>query len=86
METCPTRYVTLNGILENTEQNQLAIMKELQQLFPCLATKQEEKIQFRLKFETKRVLFLQRFELSLIFPKMTFNQLQVNFEMKEPKP
>lgn len=50
----------------------------------CLSTKQEEQIQFRLKFETKKALFLQRFELSLIFPKITFNQLQINFKNDIP--
>jgi hypothetical protein len=52
----------------------------------CLATKQEEQIQFRLKFETKIALFLQRFELSLIFPKITFNQLQINFKNERTQP
>jgi hypothetical protein len=52
----------------------------------CLATKQEEQMQFRLKFETKKALFLQRFELSLIFPTITFNQLQINFKNERTQP
>ncbi len=46
----------------------------------CLATQDEEWMQFKLKFETKKNLFLQRFELSLSFPKINFNQLLREFE------
>ena len=52
----------------------------------CLENKHNERIQFRLKFDTKKGLFLQRFELSTVFPKITFNQLQINFKAAPKTP
>lgn len=46
----------------------------------CLEMQDEELVQFRLKFDTKKELFLQRFELSLSFPKINFSQLQIDFK------
>lgn len=46
----------------------------------CLETKDEEYVEFRLKFDTKKELLLQRFELSLVFPKNSFIQLQSDFK------
>lgn len=46
----------------------------------CLETQDEQLVQFRLKFDTKKELFLQRFELSLVFPKISFIQLQSDFK------
>jgi hypothetical protein len=37
-------------------------------------------VQFRLKFDTKKEWLLQRFELSLVFPKISFIQLQSDFK------
>ena len=45
----------------------------------CLETQVEELVQFCLKFETKKELLLQRFELSSAFPTISFNQLQADF-------
>lgn len=51
----------------------------------CLETQDEELVQFRLKFDTKKELLLQRFELSLVFPKISFNQLQSDFKNESDK-
>ncbi len=51
----------------------------------CLETNEEEYVQFSLKFETKKELFLQRFELSLVFPKISFNQLTLDFNIENNK-
>ncbi|MFY9311104.1 MAG: hypothetical protein WAQ28_18820 [Bacteroidia bacterium] len=51
----------------------------------CLETQEEDYVPFRLKFDTKKELFLQRFELSLAFPKITFKQLQLDFKNENDK-
>jgi len=51
----------------------------------CLETKEEEYVQFSLKLDTKKELFLQRFELSLAFPKINFNQLTLDFNIENNK-
>jgi hypothetical protein len=46
----------------------------------CLETQDEEYVQFSLKFSTKKDLLLQRYELSTVYSKISFNQLQLNFK------
>jgi hypothetical protein len=60
-------------------KNIIALKDQLKKF--CLENKHNESMQFRSKFDTKKHLFLQRFELSLVFPKITFNQLQSNFKV-----
>jgi len=50
----------------------------------CLET-QEEDVQFRLKFDTKKELLLQRYELASVFSKISFNQLQLDFKIENNK-
>ena len=45
----------------------------------CLETQQQEWVPFRLKFDDKIDLMLQRYELSDSFAKISFNQLQADF-------
>ncbi|MHB8260351.1 MAG: hypothetical protein ACYDCN_05725 [Bacteroidia bacterium] len=45
----------------------------------CLETQDEDWVQFRLKFDDKIDLMLQRYELADSFSKISFNQLQANF-------
>jgi hypothetical protein len=49
----------------------------------CMETQNEEFVQFHLKAETKHDLLLQKFELA--FPKITFNELQLNFKTEFDK-
>lgn len=49
----------------------------------CVETQEEEFVQFRLKFETKKELLLQKFEMP--FRKITFNELQRNFKTEFDK-
>ena len=51
----------------------------------CLETRNENDVTFRLKFDTKKELFLHRFELSMVFAKISFNQLQCNFKNENNK-
>jgi hypothetical protein len=69
------------GLPENYPftENIIALNDQLKKF--CLENKHNERMQFRLKFDTKKNLFLQRFELSLTFSKITFNQLQTNFKI-----
>ncbi|MEO8760397.1 MAG: hypothetical protein ABI448_05865 [Bacteroidia bacterium] len=46
----------------------------------CLETQDEEYVQFSLKFSTKKDLILQRYELSTVYSKINFNQLQLAFK------
>ncbi|MHB8258700.1 MAG: hypothetical protein ACYDCN_00360 [Bacteroidia bacterium] len=46
----------------------------------CLETQDEEWVQFRLKFDDKIDLMLQRYELADSFSKISFNQLQLDFK------
>ena len=46
----------------------------------CLETQEQEYVQFRLKFDTKKELLLQRYELASVFSKINYNQLQLNFK------
>jgi len=51
----------------------------------CLDTQEDEHVQFRLKFDTKKELLLQRYELASVFSKICFNQLQLNFKNEYAK-
>jgi len=51
----------------------------------CLETQDEDWVQFRLKFDDKIDLMLQRYELAESFIKISFNQLQANFKMEDDK-
>lgn len=51
----------------------------------CLAAQEEEYVQFRLKFDTKKELLLQRFELGSVFSKINYNQLQLDFKSENDK-
>ena len=51
----------------------------------CLETQEEEWVQFRLKFDDKIDLMLQRYELSDAFAKISFNQLQADFTIEHEK-
>jgi hypothetical protein len=51
----------------------------------CLETQEEEYVQFRLKFDTKKELLLQRYELASVFSKINYNQLQLNFKAENDK-
>ncbi len=50
----------------------------------CLESQDEEHVQLKLKIETKQDLLLQRYELSM-FSKITFNQLQLDFQQENVK-
>ena len=51
----------------------------------CLESQEEEYVQFRLKFDTKKELLLQRYELASVFSKINYNQLQLNFKTENDK-
>ena len=51
----------------------------------CLESQEDEYVQFRLKFDTKKKLLLQRFELASVFTKINYNQLQLNFKTENDK-
>ena len=50
----------------------------------CIESQNEEHVQLKLKFDTKKELLLQRYEMSM-FPKITFNQLQMDFKTENEK-
>ena len=50
-----------------------------------METQNEEWVQLRLKFSTKKDLLLQRYELANVFSKINFNQLQLNFHNEHAK-
>lgn len=51
----------------------------------CIETQGEYFIKFRLKLDTKKELFFQRYELAQNFPKLTFNQIQQDFKNEQFK-
>ena len=51
----------------------------------CLETQEEEYVQFRLKFKTKKEFLLQRYELASVFSKINYNQLQLDFKTENDK-
>jgi len=51
----------------------------------CLEAQEEEYVQFRLKFDTKKELLLQRYELASVFSKINYNQLQLDFKIENDK-
>ena len=51
----------------------------------CLETKSEKQVQFDLTFATKKDLLLQRYELSTVYSKISFTQLQLNFKTEADK-
>jgi len=65
----PTDYPFTKGII--------AVRDKLKSL--CMETQGEERVLFRLKPDTKINLMLQRYELAELFSKISFNQLQADF-------
>jgi len=57
----------------------IVVLRDKLKLF-CLETQDDEWVQFRLKFSTKKDLLLQRYELACVFSKISFNQLQLDFK------
>jgi len=51
----------------------------------CLETQSEIQVQFDVNFSTKKDLLLQRYELSTVYSKISFNQLQLDFEIENQK-
>ena len=62
----------------------IVVLRDKLKMF-CLETQNEEWVQLRLKFSTKKDLLLQRFELACVFSKISFNQLQLDFNNESDK-
>jgi hypothetical protein len=57
----------------------IVVLRDKLKMF-CLETQNEERVQLRLKFSTKKDLLLQRYELANVFSKISFSQLQLDFK------
>ncbi len=64
--------------------SEIAILRDKLKHF-CLETQEQEWVQFRLKFDTKIDLMLQRYELAASFSKISFNQSQLDFKEEHDK-
>jgi hypothetical protein len=74
-ESLPSEYPYTKKII--------ALRKKLRDFW--IEMRGEDWIQFRLKWDTKRELMLYRFELSMVFPRIGFDELQENFRKEGDK-